>query len=140
MDLLHVGLSQTGLIACNFSESEQHWHFNSAYIEKSYLQLARHISFLLSKGGLVSSGKIPSVFTIWACPLAVVVRSVFVLANLGGCCCWLLAHDGLAFALANFGGVIVVMPGVPGGGDEWIRPLARLIFLLKQRHHGAAPY
>jgi hypothetical protein len=43
--------------------------------------------------------------------------------------------DDLAFALANL--VVIV---VPGGGDEWIHPLERLIFLLKQRHHGAAPY
>ena len=62
-----------------------------------------------------------------------VVRSAFALDNLGGCCCWLLAR-WLAFALA-----ILVAIVVPGGGDEWIRPLERLIFLLKQRHHGAAP-
>jgi hypothetical protein len=64
----------------------------------------------------------------------VVVRSAFALDNLGGCCCWLLAR-WLAFALA-----ILVAIVVPGGGDEWIRPLERLIFLLKQRHLGAAPY
>ena len=36
------------------------------------------------------------------------------------------SQDGLAFALANL--VLIV---VPGGGDEWIRPLERLIFFVK---------